>query len=147
VGFKQMLVVGPVEHDGCLPPHTAQEEQHIHRLGYFIPEFGGRGQDATRRLPVFAQVKNYLQSVHPVFAPHVSDRNYPCSFDHFFTSVILCYPKYLPGILDGIAVSFEYLDFTPLFCPGEPCAQEARKRSPKRRWVSRAGAPFPSNSC
>jgi hypothetical protein len=102
-----MLIVRPVEYDSCPPPHTAQEHRHIQRLGQLIPEFVGRGQDAARRLAVFAKVKNYFQSVHPVFAPHLSNCDYPSSFNHFFTSIILCYPKYFPEIRGGIAVSFE----------------------------------------
>jgi hypothetical protein len=109
--FKQMPVVSPVEHSGCPPPHAAQEERHIHRLGNFIPEFVGRGQDASRRLSVVPQMKHYLQSVYPVFAPHFSNRNYPSSFDHFFTSIILCYPKYAPGTRIGIGVSFESMNY------------------------------------
>jgi hypothetical protein len=83
-----MPIVSPVEHDSCPPPHAAQEDRHIQRLGDFVPEFVGRRQDAARRLSIVAQVKDHFQSVHPVFAPHFSDRNYPSSFDHFFTSVV-----------------------------------------------------------
>jgi hypothetical protein len=96
--FKQMPIVSPVKHDGGPPPHTAQKNRHIQRPRDFIPEFVRRRQDIARRLSVVAQVKNYLQSVHPVFAPHFFDRNYPSPFDHFFTSIILYYPKYLSGI-------------------------------------------------
>jgi hypothetical protein len=95
---KQMPIVSPVKHNGCPPPHTAQKNRHIQRPGDFIPEFVGRGQDAARGLSVVAEVKNYLQSIHPVFAPHFFDRNYPSSFDHFFTSAILFYQKYLMDI-------------------------------------------------
>jgi hypothetical protein len=79
-----MPVVSSVEHNGSPSPHTAQEDRHIQRLGNFAPEFVGRGQDATCRLTIVAQVKNHLQSVHPVFAPHFFNRNDPSSFDHFF---------------------------------------------------------------
>jgi hypothetical protein len=49
-----------------------------------------RGQDAARRLAVLAKVKNYFQTVHPIFAPHFSDRNYPSSFDHFVPPSLFC---------------------------------------------------------
>jgi hypothetical protein len=110
-----MLVVSPIEHDSCPAPHTAQENRHIQRLGYFIPEFVGGGQDTPRRLAVFAEVKNHFQSIHPVFAPHFSNRNYPSSSNHFFTSIILCYPKYPSGISEGIGVSFENGEFSTTF--------------------------------
>jgi hypothetical protein len=97
-----MPIVSPVKHNGCPPPHTAQEDRHIQRPWDFIPEFVGGRQDVARRLSVVAKLKNDLQPVHPIFAPHLFDRNYPSSFDHFFTSIILYYPKYLPGIWGGI---------------------------------------------
>jgi hypothetical protein len=109
-----MLVVGPVEHDGCAPPHTAQEERHVQRRGDFNPEFVRRGQDVARRLPVVAQMENYLQPVDPVFAPHLSNRNYPSSLDHFFTSDVFVIFKVFAGHSDrywsffGIFVFFSY---------------------------------------
>jgi hypothetical protein len=122
MGFKQIPVIGPVEHDGCPQPHTPQKDRHIQRPGQLVPEFVGGGQNTARRLSVFAQTEHYFQSVHPVFTPHFSDRNYPGSFDHFFTAIILCYQKYLPGIQRGIGVLFENLYFVTTFNKSAPAA-------------------------
>jgi hypothetical protein len=59
-GFEQVVAVSPVKQDGCLPPHTAQEERPVHIRGNLIPEIIHRGQDAARGLPVKVQVKNHL---------------------------------------------------------------------------------------
>jgi hypothetical protein len=93
LGFDQMPVISPVKHDGCPAPHTAKEDRHIYRLGDFPPKFVRRRQNAARRLSIVAKVKNHLQPVHPVLAPHFFNRNDPSSFDHFFTSIFCTTPS------------------------------------------------------
>jgi hypothetical protein len=110
-GFKQIPVVGPVKDAGCPPPHTVQEEHHIQRPGYFLPYLIRQGQNAARGLSVFAQMKDHFNAVDPILATHIPERNYPGSFNHFFTSAILRYPKYLAGPGDGIALFYENMDF------------------------------------